>query len=656
MTFKRGPAGRRRIGGGEGRPSGQARRVGKRAWTKDRAMEEFCILQQAFRTVIGHSNDGFVLADEEGTIVEWNFAQEMMTGVPKDSAIGRKVWDVQLAMFPSELTIAQKDEHRRRILAYFQIGDVPQGSRSKEMDIRRPDGTLRTIISSVFVIPAGKGFRMCSISRDITEHKRSGEALIESEEKFRNLAEQSPNMIFINVKGRVVYANRRCEELMGYTREEFHSPGFDYVTITAPEFRTSVKERFALHMSGQDLPPYEYAVFTKDGRRLDTILSTKLINYGGEKAILGTITDITERKRSEEELTRLSVAVRLSTDAIAITDLQWRLLDVNGAALRIFGAVAKAELQGRSWMELVAPEDQRKVGNAASEALGKGMVAMQQFEVVRSDGGRVTLETSVSTIRDLEGRPAGFVTISRDITERKRTEREMRRRLMNFRLEEGTVYLSKENGPSRSLGAFLDLIKAGYPGLYISRAPRKRSEAGRDGFEFLWVSERAAEDSIPPELDRIERDIDGRQRGTAILLDCLEYLVHRSGFSAFFRFVQHLREIAYIRGHIILLSIDPSTTGKGRLGLLERETSEIELVQRGALPVDLMEALGLVNERWLSGIRPSYTEVAQGLGLSHPTVRKRLRALLRMGYLTENINGRLKVVEPTEKARRLFVR
>ena len=55
----------------------------------------------------------------------------------------------------------------------------------------------------------------------------------ESEEKFLTLAEQSPNMIFINKRGRVVYANKKCEEVMGYKREEFYAP--DIFIFITPE-------------------------------------------------------------------------------------------------------------------------------------------------------------------------------------------------------------------------------------------------------------------------------------------------------------------------------------------------------------------------------------------------------------------------------------
>ena len=137
---------------------------------------------------------------------------------------------------------------------------------------------------------------------NITERKRAEVALKESEEKFRLLAENSPNMIFINNHGRVVYANKRCEEMMGYTREEFYSRDFNFITTTAPEYINLVNTKYAQHMTGKEVAPYEYALITKDGKRIETIINTRLIDFEGESAILGIITDITERKHAEEAL------------------------------------------------------------------------------------------------------------------------------------------------------------------------------------------------------------------------------------------------------------------------------------------------------------------------------------------------------------------
>jgi len=147
--------------------------------------------------------------------------------------------------------------------------------------------------------------RICGEIFASTLGRQEAEAsLRESEAMFRSLAERSPNMIFINQARRVVYANDRCLEVMGYSRDTLCASTFDFMQLIVPESRAAVGAAFARHAQGEDVPPYEYALVTADARRLDAIISTKLITYGGSHAIRGIITDITERKRYEAELLR----------------------------------------------------------------------------------------------------------------------------------------------------------------------------------------------------------------------------------------------------------------------------------------------------------------------------------------------------------------
>jgi PAS domain S-box-containing protein len=89
---------------------------------------------------------------------------------------------------------------------------------------------------------------------------------------------------------------------MGYSREEFYAPNFDFMSLIAPESVDLIRSSFKRHMAGEDIEPYEYALLNKKGERIEAIITTKLIDYADGKAILGIITDITERKQVEEEL------------------------------------------------------------------------------------------------------------------------------------------------------------------------------------------------------------------------------------------------------------------------------------------------------------------------------------------------------------------
>jgi PAS domain S-box-containing protein len=119
---------------------------------------------------------------------------------------------------------------------------------------------------------------------------------------FQTMAEQSPNMIFVNKGSRVVYANKRCIEMMGYSLKEFYAPDFDFMALIAPESVDLIRSNFKRHMTGEDVAPYEYALINRKGEKIESIITTKLINFEDGKAILGIITDITERKQVEREL------------------------------------------------------------------------------------------------------------------------------------------------------------------------------------------------------------------------------------------------------------------------------------------------------------------------------------------------------------------
>ncbi len=119
---------------------------------------------------------------------------------------------------------------------------------------------------------------------------------------FHVFTEQSPNMIFINKGGRVAYVNKRCVEVMGCSRKDFYAPDFDFMDLIAPESVDLIRANFKRHMAGEDVEPYEYSLLNKRGEKIDAIITTKLIEYENGPAILGIITDISERKRAEDEL------------------------------------------------------------------------------------------------------------------------------------------------------------------------------------------------------------------------------------------------------------------------------------------------------------------------------------------------------------------
>ncbi|MGA2624838.1 MAG: PAS domain S-box protein [Bacteroidota bacterium] len=252
------------------------------------------------------------------------------------------------------------------------------------------------------------------------ERKRAEKSLKESEEKFRTLADQSPNMIFIYKNGRIVYANARCEEIMGYTKEEAYSPGFDPLTLFAPEYREKVAGNILERLAGRESLPYDCAIVTKEGKRVEAILSPKLITYENGKAILSSITDITERKRTEREISMLAFALKSINECVSITDTDNTILFVNQSFLETYG-YRENELLGNNMSIVSSPKNSPEIiGDILSSTMRRGWHG--EIWNRRKDGTEFPISLSTTIIRSEGAQPIGLIGIATDITERKRAE------------------------------------------------------------------------------------------------------------------------------------------------------------------------------------------------------------------------------------------
>ena len=249
-----------------------------------------------YRQLFNVAQEGIWALDSNYRTVFVNPRLAQMLGYVESEMVGKSLFDFL------DVRIL---EEAKRYLGKERPGMVEHF----EYEFKRNDGTriYTSISASKIKDDLGKNVGTLALLADITERKRVELSLKSSEEKFRNLAEQSPNIIFINQKGRVVYANTEAENATGYKKEEFYSPKFNFMDLIAPESREFVKSQFIKHMKGEDVHPYEYKLISKNGKTADTINSTKIIDYNGEPAILGIETDITENKRLKEKLEQYSI-------------------------------------------------------------------------------------------------------------------------------------------------------------------------------------------------------------------------------------------------------------------------------------------------------------------------------------------------------------
>ena len=249
-------------------------------------------LEGRYKDLVENLCPDAVIIVQDGMIVFANRAFRETFGYTPDDF-------VEELSFLDRVPESQRDEVRQRYIDRLAGKDVPM---SFSIDASAKDGRIIPCEVSAALIQYNGRPADLAILRDVTQRRETEQALRESEAKFRDLAEQSPNMIFINHRGRVVYANRSCEELMGYSRDDFYADGFDFMTLIAREDRAKIRQNLEQHMQGREVPVYDYSIVTRHGRRIESVIATKLIRYEGEKAILGIVTDVSRLRETQRRL------------------------------------------------------------------------------------------------------------------------------------------------------------------------------------------------------------------------------------------------------------------------------------------------------------------------------------------------------------------
>jgi|GEM_PF-1177154 PAS domain S-box-containing protein len=263
----------------------------------------------------------------------------------------------------------------------------------------------------------------------ITERKNTEEALLESETKYRNVVENSIVGVYIIQSGLFRYVNKQFCKMFGYTYDEIINK-LGPMDITYPDDRTVVNGNIMRRINGEvEFMEYEFRAVRKDNRVISVRVLGSYMVHQGNPAITGTITDITEQKQAEEGLKKSEALLRTLIDILP--DLVW-LKDSDGVYLKCnqrFGEMFGAKenmIVGKTDYDFVDREKAdffREKDRAAATAGGP---TINEEEVTFKDGHNEILETIKTPIYAADGKLIGVLGISRDITERKKTEEKLR--------------------------------------------------------------------------------------------------------------------------------------------------------------------------------------------------------------------------------------
>jgi PAS domain S-box-containing protein len=392
---------------------------------RNRAEEALRKSEKRYRSLVETSSDWLWEIDANGRYTFVSSRAREIFGYAPEEVVGRTPFDLM------------PEEEAQRVGAIF--AEIAAQRRPfallENVNLHRDGRHVVLETSGVPVFgPDGEFMGYRGMDRDITERKRTEEALKERERKFRAIFDQTFEFIgLLTSEGRILEANRTALQFVGVQESEvigkpfWETPWWTHSTELQEELRCAVNKAAA-----GAFVRFEVKHPSTDGRLhyMDFSLKPVEDESGGVVFLMAEAREIDERKGTEQALRLSEEHLRLTFDqspiGVVLTNLDYTLKRVNEAYCRMLG-YSEEELLGMRFTDITYPDDletnvvlQQKVATGEIDHYGI------EKRYIRKDGSIIWVSISVRMVRDAEGAPIHFMVLVEDITERKRMEQALR--------------------------------------------------------------------------------------------------------------------------------------------------------------------------------------------------------------------------------------
>lgn len=371
-----------------------------------------------FRQLFENSQEAIVTLDREDRIVEANRSFLELFGFAMSEIKGERLNDL---IVPKSL----KDEGEglsRKVMSNEKV-------HAETVRMRKDGSAVHVSVLGAPILVNGKRIGIFGIYRDISAQKQAETALMESEERYRQLVENAHDIIYTtNLGGRFLYANPIALKITGYSEQEILNA--KYLNLI-PAYYRSTAEAFYKNQVKSDTPStyFEFPALTKDGREIWLGQNVQLLKRNGRTVGTHAIArDITLRKRMEDELSQnrnqLEMVINMVNEGITLSDESGHFEVFNPAMETLTGyTMMEANAGDFSLVLYPDPESRQQALDGLKELLEKGEVRDAETTIVTKAGTRRTLLVTTKLLR-VQGKKM-FLSAYRDITERKEAEEEL---------------------------------------------------------------------------------------------------------------------------------------------------------------------------------------------------------------------------------------
>ena len=367
--------------------------------------------EQRYRAIFENTGSATVILENDGIISLANHRFAELSGYPIEEIENKKTW---MEFAAKEDLGWMSDQHRIRrettekALKTYEFRFIDRAGNIKDiyLNVDTIQGTNKSVASLL----------------DITPRKTAERELKQFYDNLFQLFKSSPAaMALTRVNdGKFITVNDAYSEIMGYDAREIIGNTVDDLDIYVN--KAERKELIQQLKSTGKVNNYDLLVRHKDGSHLNLLVSMEPIHYSGEKSILSTFIDITQRKNVEKELRKSEQKFRdifnHTADAIIIQNLQGYLVEVNDIACERMG-YSRSELLKMHQTDIEAPEFKEKINERLHKIEQQGELNFES-KVQTKDGTEIPVEINSRYIK-YEGNPA-LLSVVRDISERKKME------------------------------------------------------------------------------------------------------------------------------------------------------------------------------------------------------------------------------------------
>ncbi len=255
-----------------------------------------------------------------------------------------------------------------------------------------------------------------------------------SGEKFKIFTELLPQIVFeVNNKGQIFYLNKQAFKLTGFSPRDFKK-GLNISDVFVKEDLERVLKNFKATMSGEGQIGTEYSVQKKNGEQFPVLIySSPIIEDNKVLGLRGIIVDITNSKKTEQEIQKLSTAVEQSSNTIVITDIKGNIEYTNPKFEDLTGYTAQEAL-GENPRILNAGTQPKEYYANMWKVITAGKTWKGEFHNKKKNGDYFWENVTITPIKDNEGKVVNYLAIKEDITDRILVEKALKESEERLRL------------------------------------------------------------------------------------------------------------------------------------------------------------------------------------------------------------------------------